>query len=326
MAGTIRALRACDRCANVWSFDPAQTQPDDAAHGGSLVMPMASMHASPRNRAPPSMARSPSRARPPAANTTRIGADLSIPVTPTAAIYATLHPDYSNVELDQQTIAPSLPRAYVEMRPFFTQAASYYNIFNCDVCPAIVTTLYTPAIPTPAQGYAFEGKHGQLRIRRLRRDRRRVAMIQPAVLDYTSDDTNWQGSYQHVAGRPAAAVRSDLTSPASTISTTSFWDANTDYSTRKRHDSRSSESGHGARRRRRFRISRISWFRLGLRTVGAVFQPRRRLQCSIPASPGTRFSARAFGILRRKSILGVHRLNGFLDRFQGAVYGLIPKR
>src|SRR6185312_795266 len=68
-------------------------------------------------------------------STSRIGADFSIPVTQTAAFFGTIHPDYSNVELDQQSISPTVyQRIFSEVRPFFTQAAQYYNQFNCNVC------------------------------------------------------------------------------------------------------------------------------------------------------------------------------------------------
>jgi hypothetical protein len=64
----------------------------------------------------------------PGNDTSRIGADIAVPFTPTASFLATLHPDYSNVEVDQQTIAPTaFPRQYQEVRPFFTQLNSYVN-------------------------------------------------------------------------------------------------------------------------------------------------------------------------------------------------------
>ena len=39
-------------------------------------------------------------------STSRSGADIAIPVTPTASLIAAIHPDYSNVALDQQTTRP----------------------------------------------------------------------------------------------------------------------------------------------------------------------------------------------------------------------------
>ena len=93
-------------------------------------------------------------------STSRAGVDFSVPFTATSSFYATLHPDYSNVELDQQSISPTAFRRYLsEVRPFFTQANAPYNNFSCDLCNGL-NTLYTPAIPTPRDGYAVEGKQG----------------------------------------------------------------------------------------------------------------------------------------------------------------------
>lgn len=95
----------------------------------------------------------------PGDNTSRIGADLSVPFTATASFLATLHPDYSNVEIDQQTIAPTaFPRQYQEVRPFFTQLGNYINpsMFNLNS----PTELYTPSIPSFSEGYAVEGTQG----------------------------------------------------------------------------------------------------------------------------------------------------------------------
>lgn len=94
-------------------------------------------------------------------STSRVGLDFSVPVTQTASIVGTLHPDYSNVEADQQTIAPSaFQRQYYEVRPFFTQATASFNAHsNCLDCPF---TLYTPAIPEFREGYAIEGTQGPI--------------------------------------------------------------------------------------------------------------------------------------------------------------------
>jgi len=92
-------------------------------------------------------------------STSRVGVDFSIPVTPTASFLGTLHPDYSNVEIDQQTIAPSaFAYQFGEVRPFFTQAGQAFNYsVSCSDCPQL---LYTPAIPTFREGYALEGTQG----------------------------------------------------------------------------------------------------------------------------------------------------------------------
>jgi hypothetical protein len=89
-----------------------------------------------------------------------MGADLAFPITDTASFFSTLHPDYSNVDLDQQTISPTaFQRQFSEVRPFFTQGSNFYNTFNCNDC-VDYPFLYTPNIPTPRDGYAIEGVQG----------------------------------------------------------------------------------------------------------------------------------------------------------------------
>lgn len=95
-------------------------------------------------------------------STSRTGADISIPITATTSFIAAVHPDFSNVEADQQTISPTTTRRFFnETRPFFTQGAQYYNNYECDACNS-ESSLYTPAIPTPRNGYAIEGKQGPI--------------------------------------------------------------------------------------------------------------------------------------------------------------------
>lgn len=92
-------------------------------------------------------------------STSRLGADISVPLTSGTSFVATLHPDYSNVELDQQTISPTAyARFYQEVRPFFTQLGNFFNNASCIGCTG--QELYTPNIPTPRDGFAVEGKQG----------------------------------------------------------------------------------------------------------------------------------------------------------------------
>ena len=94
-------------------------------------------------------------------NTSRMGADVSLPITATTSFVGTFHPDFSNVESDQQSISPSeFALSFIEVRPFFTQGASFYNRLNCNNC-INWRPLYTPSIPTPRAGYAIEGTEGQ---------------------------------------------------------------------------------------------------------------------------------------------------------------------
>ncbi len=188
----------------VWSYDKVQMTPDsygnaDYAHAGSIEVPKLTGIAFSRPRPRAALyALGEAASKTIGGSTSRVGADLSIPITPTASFYSTFHPDYSNVELDQQSISPTVyQRYYSEVRPFFTQAANFYNQFNCDACPN-VQALYTPAIPTPREGYAVEGKAGPIGFATfdsIGDGRNDLA----SAVDYTSPDTRWGASVERVA-------------------------------------------------------------------------------------------------------------------------------
>lgn len=147
---------------SVWTYDPRPQSPSDPAFEGTLTGIGSQSHQTARPK-PRVQLYGLGELTTPAngGNTSRLGADFSLPISPTASFVGTLHPDYSNVEIDQQTIAPTaFERQYIEVRPFFTQVASYFNDHtSCSDCPV---TLYTPAIPTFSQGYAIEGTQGRL--------------------------------------------------------------------------------------------------------------------------------------------------------------------
>jgi len=153
----VRVVRSTGE-RQIWSWGPLQTNGDDVNYAGPAIgMPPAAV-----SRAKPRVALYAlgAQGHDPGLSTSRMGADFSLPVTATSSVYGTIHPDFSNVEVDQQTIAPTAyQRVYTEVRPFFTQGANYYDPFDCDVCPGTYQ-LYTPSIPTPRDGYAFEGKQG----------------------------------------------------------------------------------------------------------------------------------------------------------------------
>lgn len=95
-----------------------------------------------------------------AGGVSQMGLDMAVPITGTSSFVGSFHPDYSNVETDQQTISPTaFPRQYAEVRPFFAQVGTAFNnMFECtETCPQ---TLYTPAIPTFNQAYGLEGTQG----------------------------------------------------------------------------------------------------------------------------------------------------------------------
>jgi hypothetical protein len=182
---------------SVWQYGAAQTNPDDVHYAGALNVPAAQVSSRPKPRvALYGLGTVASQTA--GGSTSRAGADISVPVTPTASIYATIHPDFSNVELDQQTIAPNAyQRYYSEVRPFFTQAANFYNNLNCAVCNQ-TQELYTPAIPTPRDGYAFEGQEGRFGVAgfdAVGDSRQDVA----SVLDWQSSDQRWAATVQRVA-------------------------------------------------------------------------------------------------------------------------------
>lgn len=143
----------------VWSYGPAQQNHNDVNYAGSAdgLPRLVALRPKPRAGVYVLGAVASSSA---GGNTSRAGVDLSIPLFSGTSFVGTFHPDFSNVEVDQQTIAPTaFPRFINEVRPFFTQGANFYNTTpNCPDCPG--TQLYTPNIPTPRDGYAIEGQHG----------------------------------------------------------------------------------------------------------------------------------------------------------------------
>jgi hypothetical protein len=148
----------------VWSYDVHSQGPTDPTYSGTITGIGEGAPAAASGRPQPRIGvygLGEATSKENGGSTSRVGMDFAIPVTPTASFVGALHPDYSNVEIDQQTISPAaFARQYSEVRPFFTQAASYFNgHLSCSNCPM---TLYTPAIPTFAQGYAVEGTQGHL--------------------------------------------------------------------------------------------------------------------------------------------------------------------
>ncbi len=90
------------------------------------------------------------------------GVDIVVPVTGTASFVAAIAPDYSNVEIDQQTIAPQeFRRALSEYRPFFSQGASFFDpssLIGINAPPNRI--FYSPAIGPFDRGLKLEGTQG----------------------------------------------------------------------------------------------------------------------------------------------------------------------
>lgn len=183
----------------VWSYDATQNNADDVGRAGTLTLPpIHAFVARPKPRLA-TYVLGEAASKTIGGSTSRVGADLSIPITPTASFYATFHPDYSNVELDQQSISPTVyARYYSEVRPFFTQGANFYGQFDCDACPTI-QELYTPAIPTPRDGYAIEGRQGPFAFATFDALGAAGRSDIASALDYTSPDRRWRAVLQRVA-------------------------------------------------------------------------------------------------------------------------------
>jgi hypothetical protein len=191
----VRYVRSTGQQA-VWSYDPSQTSPDDPARAGTMTIAQPKPQTAHARVSAYTLTRLGSEGA--GGNALRSGLDLSVPLTPQTSFYATFYPDASNVELDQQTITPTVyPRSFVEVRPFFTQGSSNFNQFGCNFCNGL-SVLYTPAIPTPRSGYAIEGKSGAFSFTGFdavgygRQDAAQALM-------YVSNDARWIGSLNHVA-------------------------------------------------------------------------------------------------------------------------------
>jgi hypothetical protein len=97
-------------------------------------------------------------------NVRSFGADVSYPLTPTIRFVGTLNPDFSNVEIDQQTIVPQeFQRQLVEYRPFFSQGAAYINADSSVRAPIGTNTqapylvFYSPSVGPFDSGAKVEG-------------------------------------------------------------------------------------------------------------------------------------------------------------------------
>lgn len=143
-----------------WAHDPAQNGVDNSTYVGYLTG-MAPVRASTRTGARVGVyALGQVGSTIAGGDTSHMGADIALPITNTSSFFSTLHPDYSNVDRDQQSISPTaFARQFSEVRPFFTQGANPFQNFNCNDC-VDYPFLYTPAIPTPRDGYAVEGTQG----------------------------------------------------------------------------------------------------------------------------------------------------------------------
>ncbi len=92
------------------------------------------------------------------------GIDFAVPVTGTTNFVGTLDPDFSNVEIDQQTISPQeFARQLTEYRPFFAQGAAFLNP-NPNPPGGYIEApnllFYSPSIGPFDRGAKIEGTQG----------------------------------------------------------------------------------------------------------------------------------------------------------------------
>src|SRR6202035_4666705 len=104
----------------VWAYEEGQSDHNDVVYAGTLDgLTSSATSARPKPRIG-LFALGEAAAAHDDGTTTRSGADISLPLTRTASFVATIHPDYSNVEQDQQSISPTVYRRFfTEVRPFF---------------------------------------------------------------------------------------------------------------------------------------------------------------------------------------------------------------
>lgn len=94
------------------------------------------------------------------------GLDFSVPMTDTINFVGTLNPDFSNVEIDQETIQPQeFRRQLQEYRPFFSQGAVFVNADSGYRTQTYQTgqndyIFYSPSIGAFDRGEKVEGTFG----------------------------------------------------------------------------------------------------------------------------------------------------------------------
>lgn len=91
------------------------------------------------------------------------GVDFTYPLTNTMALVGAVNPDFSNVEVDQQTIVPQeFQRNLTEFRPFFAQGANFVDPVPAppNFISGANSIFYTPSIGAFDRGLKVEGAFG----------------------------------------------------------------------------------------------------------------------------------------------------------------------
>jgi len=312
----VRIIRSTGE-RQIWTYGQAQTNGDDVTFAGVMT----GMAPAVASRAKPRVALyglgivgSPASGL----TTSRMGADFSVPVTATSSIYGTLHPDFSNVETDQQTISPTAyQRSFSEVRPFFTQGTNFYDRFSCSACPG-VAQLYTPAIPTPRDGYAFEGKQGRFTFAAFdavgtgRNDG-------AAAVAYRTPDNHWSLTAQTVAANlPGVTDHVDTggISFNDNKHVSGYFDFGYDHGTNVRDASAAQRYDLGT-----FLYSNTFGFAAAVRKIGAYYEPVDGFVQHADIA-GYALYENKIWLFDKKSALNSIQFGTFLDRYHGRTMGL----
>ncbi len=306
-AQLVRIVRSTGE-RQIWSYGPAQTNGDDVTYAGALSGLTGAAAARPRVALYGlGAAGSPSAGL----TTSRMGGDFSLPVTATSSVYGTIHPDFSNVEIDQQTISPTAyQRSFTEVRPFFTQGANFYENFDCDACPG-VAQLYTPAIPTPRDGYAFEGKQGRFTFAGFDAvgDGRSDGAT---ALTYRTPDSHWRLTAQSVAADiPGVTDHVDTAgiSYNDNKHVSGYFNYGTDHGTNVRDGSQAQRYDAGT-----FLYTNTFGFAASMRKVGQYYEPVDGFVQHADIA-GYALYENKIWLFSDKSWLNSIQFGGFLDRY-----------
>ncbi|MEO7040198.1 MAG: hypothetical protein ABI186_09240 [Candidatus Elarobacter sp.] len=243
--------------------------------------------------------------------TSRMGGDFSLPVTATSSVYGTIHPDFSNVEIDQQTISPTAyQRSFTEVRPFFTQGANYYENFSCDSC-TVISQLYTPSIPTPRDGYAFEGKQGHFSFAGFDAigDQRNDGA---ASLAYRTSDNRWRLVFQSVAANiPGITDHVDTTGLSYNDGkhVSGYFNYGSDSGSNVRDGSQAQRYDAGT-----YLYSNTFGFSAAARKIGEYYVPVDGLIQHADIAGYALYTAKVF-LFSDKAWLNSIQINGNLDRY-----------
>lgn len=297
----------------IWRYGPAQTNGDDVTYAGAMngIAPASASRPKPRV-ALYGLGGVGSSAS--GLTTSRMGGDFSVPVTSTSSVYGTIHPDFSNVEIDQQTISPTAyQRSFSEVRPFFTQGANFYDNLDCDACPYIAQ-LYTPAIPTPRDGYAFEGKQGPISFAAFdavgtgRNDG-------AAAVSYRTADNHWRLSAQTVsANLPGVTDHVDTGGIAYNDNkhVSGYFDFGTDHGTNVADGGQAQRYDVGT-----YLYTNTFGFAASARKVGRYYEPVDGFVQHADIA-GYALYENKIWLFDKKSWLNSIQFGGFLDRYHAA--------